>query len=77
MKNPAGLWINGEKYYIMQWDQENNCAYLKSTTGGGCLFKTVQGIAVGIWKKTGKAQSLGSCNKNVEAVANQLIDQGY
>merc|ERR1712021_138647 len=49
MSSACGLYINKQKYMIVNHNPGTGAVYIKSKTGGGCIVKTNQCILVGIY----------------------------
>lgn len=82
--NDAGIRINGEKYYLANFDSEKHTIYLKKNAGGACLARTNQAIVFASWNgglSTSGAettpQNHGLCNQVTEKLADYLKTIGY
>ena len=82
--NSAGIRINGEKYFLTNFDADKPSAYLKKNAGGACLARTNQAIVFASWNgghsTTGaetNAQSPSLCNEVTEKLADYLKTIGY
>jgi hypothetical protein len=74
----AGVRINGVKYIVTTFDEDENAAYMKSDEGGATAIKTAQTILVGTYNsKKNNKQCQGNCNQDVARLAKALRDAGY
>ena len=81
VSTPAGIWISGEKYYLIIFDSDRSVMYLKKHEGGACVAWSNTAIVFGSWTNglttTGPKEiphSAGMCNGQCEAVAQYLRD---
>ena len=78
MASGAGIRLNGVKYVVTTFDEDEGAAYMKSDDGGACAIKTNQCILIGTYNsKTHKGQCAGNCNNDVAKLAKGLRDAGY
>ncbi|CAK66765.1 unnamed protein product (macronuclear) [Paramecium tetraurelia] len=80
--NPAGVRINNQKYYTIQFDGENKSWYLKKNKGGACVAWTNSAVVFASFSQTinaenGAPQNASDCNKRVLDMAKYLADSGY
>merc|ERR1711976_714891 len=73
MSSECGLWINKEKYFIVNYNEGTNSIYLKGKGRGGCITKTVQTLLVGVFE----GNNSGDANRDVEDLAEKLKGAGY
>merc|ERR1712086_785688 len=71
MSSGSGLWLNGEKYMIVNHNPGLNSVYIKNKTGGGTIVKTTKCILMGLWRAD-QSQGAPNCNKSVEDLAEKL-----
>ena len=63
----AGLWVNGVKYQLLNWDDERSVGYFKCVGGGATLVRTAKTLILGLWSQArDPAQTGGGCNVAVE-----------
>jgi len=79
MTSQCGLYINRVKYLVVNYNPANNCTYIKSKSGGGCMVKTNQCILIGIFTTSNSNPNMnaGGCNRDVEDLAEKLKAVGY
>lgn len=51
INTPPGIWLNGERYHLIDYRSDVNTGYLKSEQGGACVVKTNKLILIGVWSK--------------------------
>lgn len=74
----AGIRLNGVKYIVTTFDEDENAAYMKSEVGGATAIKTAQTILIGTYdSKKNSKQCQGNCNQDVARLAKALRDAGY
>lgn len=74
----AGIRLNGVKYVVTTFDEDESAAYMKSDDGGACAIKTTQCILIGTYNsKANKKQCAGNCNQDVAKLAAALKSSGY
>ena len=84
-KKPGGIYLNGVKYIVTNFDQGEGIMYLKKQGGGASIAKTGKALVVATWaqakkgKKDGKetAQNPGDCSCVVEDLAAYLKSINY
>ena len=75
---PPGIWINKKRYYLLNWLDDSNVGYVKTTQGGACIAKTSKCVIVGIWSNAKiPSRNGGDCNKAVEKVAELFKKVNY
>ena len=52
--NPAGLRLNGQKFFIVVYDKDSSTMYLKKEKGGACAVKTNKTIVIGTFDQSQK-----------------------
>ena len=78
MTSKAGIRLNGTKYIITTFDEDENAAYMKSDEGGCCAIKTTQCILIGEYNsKKNSKHCAGNCNQDVAKLAKALREAGY
>ena len=76
--NPPGIWINNQRYHLVQFNDDVNSVYLKCQNGGACVVKTAKTIVVGTFRNDDDAQKTGgACNSIIEDFAEQLVKANY
>ena len=76
--NPPGIFLNGEKYFLVDFDKDTNVCYLSKPNGGACIAMTNKCVIIGTWNKNvNEAHNHGACNTTIEEFANQFIGCGY
>lgn len=76
--NPPGIFLNGDKYMLVDFDEDTKVCYLSKPNGGACLALTNKCVIVGTWSKnTNSEHNHGSCNTTIEEFANKFIEFGY
>nr|AGE89784.1 profilin [Cryptocaryon irritans] len=79
---PAGLRLNNQKFYSVNFDGERRTWYLKKEKGGACICITGKAIVFATFCTDLKmanqvSQNAGECNKRVETLASSLLQAGY
>jgi len=77
MSSTCGLYINKQKYLIVNHNPGTGSVYIKSKTGGGCLVKTKQCILIGLYTTGQGNNGPGNCNRDTEDLAEKLKAVGY
>ncbi|CAD8093068.1 unnamed protein product [Paramecium primaurelia] len=80
--NKAGVRINNQKYYSVQFDGESKTWYLKKNKGGACVawantVAVFASFSQTINAENGAPQNASDCNKRVIDMAKYLADAGY
>ncbi|CAD8107590.1 unnamed protein product [Paramecium sonneborni] len=80
--NPAGVRVNNQKYYSVQFDGESKTWYLKKNKGGACVawantVAVFASFSQTINAENGAPQNASDCNKRVIDMAKYLADSGY
>lgn len=79
--HPAGVRLNNQKYYTVNYDAEAGTWYAKKEKGGACIAKTKTGVVIGTFStsinmENGQPQNAGEANKRVLDTAKYLVDNG-
>jgi hypothetical protein len=79
----GGVRINGEKYFVVSFDEENNIVYLKKSGGGAAVAKSNLGFVIGTFSSSKKLknfhdneepQNPGMTNRVVEELQKFLVN---
>ena len=83
----AGLYLRGERYMVVRFDEETATMYLKKKNGGACVCLTNVTIVVGTYDSKIKVatppgeasfpQNAGLTNERVERLATFLRNTGF
>lgn len=79
--HPAGVRINNQKYYTVNFDGEAGTWFLKKEKGGAAVVKTKTGVVFGSFSTAinmdnGQPQNAGEANKRVIDTGKYLSDNG-
>lgn len=80
-KKLGGLRINGEKFFMVNFDSDRNVMYLKKNGGGACVAKSGLAYVIGTFSASLKAkvggkevnQNPGNCNLVCEKLQEFLV----
>ena len=77
-KYNGGIWLNGQKYTLVSWDEESGVGYFKCRDGGAVIKKTKTCIIIGTFD-SGKFpnQTGGKLNIVVEKLGDDFIKVNY
>ena len=76
--NPPGIFLNGEKYFLVDFDKDTNVCYFSKPNGGACIAMTNKCVIIGTWNKNiNENHNHGSCNITIQDFANNFINYGY
>ena len=80
--SPAGVRVNNQKYYTVNFDGEAGTWFLKKEKGGAVFALTNTGLVFGSFSTAinmdnGQPQNAGEANKRVIDTANYLKNSGY
>ena len=75
---PPGIWINKERYHLINFVEESSSAYLKCPNGGATVIKTEKLIVLTTWSNVKDVKKNGGdCNQVLEEFAEQLRSVNY
>jgi len=72
--NKGGLRINGEKYFMVSFDGDRNCMYLKKQGGGAVVAKSNLAFVIATCNTTLMCQVNGKTSNQTPGVINTLAE---
>lgn len=74
----SSFYINGTKFMILNYDEEDKKVYFRKDKKGGCMAMTNMCILIGLYDiEAHPTQSPGNCNTAVERIAASLKASNY
>jgi hypothetical protein len=75
-KQKGGIRINGEKYFPVSFDADNNILYLKKSGGGAAVAKSGLGLVIGIFNSSKKLKNLhGNEEPQNPGMTNRVVEE--
>ncbi len=75
-KSLGGIRINGEKYFVVNYDQDKSILYLKKSGGGAAVAKSNLAFAIGIFSSSKKLKNFhGADEPQNPGMTNRVVEE--
>ncbi len=75
-KAAGGIRINGEKYFVVSYDEDKNIVYLKKSGGGAAVARSNLAFAIGTFKSSTKLKNFhGTEEPQNPGMTNRVVEE--